>query len=422
MPSAPFSNDALARFPAGYTLSRIEFGEDRQSRVDRKVIGEPSLYERYDRSEAIAIFGPEDESRSLCDGQWVSFPDAAIGFIEVGGPPRSSHFTSGGEFCWVADKPYSVSEDQHFEFVPQEFVGLHADRPIRLFVRRDDSERYRYVGELGPACRFTMSGKDNCGEAYFCIIPALPSEVWIELGGLRPGDLDHAAIDAALDRLRCQIDVEERLRVLRRLVAFWHGPIGPGDGLGEKELAGLAIPDPLRWWYRWAGNRRNVISGQNELLAPEKLLARDDRLVFYGENQWCYEWATLFEGDDPPVFGRVRASDPWEPEGMLLSEHLILACLFEAILCHSSYGASASWLQQSVLDEIIEHVPPIAINPRRWGGSARFYAKGGAFMCTMPNVEIDGELGYSVWIGAKTEHSLRFLKPLIDEAWEHVAV
>ncbi len=91
-------------------------------------------------------------------------------------------------------------------------------------------------------------------------------------------------------------------------------------------------------------------------------------------------------------------------------------------MCHSPYGASASWLDHSVLDKIIEHVPPISINPWRWGGSAQFYAKGGAFMFTMPNGEINGEQGYSVWIGAKTEHPLQFLKPFIDKGWEYVAV
>ena len=43
-------------------------------------------------------------------------------------------------------------------------------------------------------------------------------------------------------------------------------------------------------------------------------------------------------------------------------------------------------------------------------------------MYTMPNCEIKGKQGYSVWIGAKTEHPLRFLKPFIDKGWEYVAV
>ena len=385
-------------------------------------MGEPRLYERYERSEAIALFGSEAEPRSLCDGQWVIFPHVVIGFSEIGEPPKKSHFASGGEFCWVADKPYQVSDDQHIKFVPPEVVSLHADRLIQLFVQPNDSDRYRYVGELGPACRFSMCNKDNCGEAYFSLSPPLPSEIWAEIGGYRPGDLDHKSIDAALDRLRHPINVEERLLVLQQLVAYWHGPIRPEDGFSETELEGLSMPYPLRWWYRWAGRRSDIMSGQNLLLAPDQLTMKDGLLEFYVENQYCYQWGTHFEGEDPPVFGRSGITNPWQPEGMILSEHLILACLFEAIMCHSPYGASASWLEQSVIDKISEHIPAISINPWKWGGSARFYAKAGAFMYTMPNGEFKGKQGYSVWIGAKTEHPLKFLKPYIDKNWECVAV
>ncbi len=386
------------------------------------MIAEPRLYEHYDRSEAIALFGAEEETRSLCDGQWVIFPNVVIGFAEIGEPPKEPHFTSGGEFCWVTDKPYQVSDDQHIKFVPPEVVSRHADRPIQLFVRPHDSQRYRYVGALGPACKFTTSGTGNCGEAYFSLSPALPSEIWIGFGGLHPGDLDHAAIDAALDRLRHPINVEERLWVLQQLVAYWHEPIGPEDGFSEQVLERLSMPHPLRCWYRWAGRRSDIMSGQNFLLAPDQLRIKDGLLEFYAENQYCYQWGTHIGGDDPPVFGRSETTNPWEPEGIDLSEHLVLACLLEATMCHSPYGASVSWLEQSVLDKIIEHIPPISINPWKWGGSARFYAKGGAFMYTMPNGEFKGKQGYSIWIGSKTEQPLQFLKPYIDKGWEYVAV
>ncbi|SRR5579883_1603182 len=381
------------------------------------------LYERYDRQEAVALFGTGTEARSRCDGQWVILPEAVLGFADLGEPPKASHFTCGGEFCWVARKRYRVGHDQHSRFVPPQLTSRHADRPIHLLVRPSDSGRHLYVGELSPACRFKIrSDKGNHGEAYFSLSPALPSDVWGEIGGYQPGDLDHASIDSALERLRQPLDVEERLWVLRRLVAYWHGPIRPEDGFREDDLEKLKIPYPLRWWYRWAGRRREVMSGQNHLLDPDRLMAKDDRLVFYGENQWCYEWATLFEGDDPPVYGREDDGDPWEPEGILLSEHLILACLFEATTCHSRYGAAASWLEESILNRIIDHIPPVPINPWRWTGATRFYAGGGAFMYTMTNGQMDGKQGYSVWIGAKTEHPLQFLKPFIDDRWEYVAI
>src|SRR5271168_3452608 len=150
-------------------------------------MGEPKLYERYDHQEAIARFGSEAEARSLCDGQWVIFPNVVLCFAVVGEPPRKSHFRNAGQFCWVADKPYRVSDDQHYKFVPREVIGGQAGgRMIYLFVRPEGSERYLYVGKLGPAHCYGFSGHGSLGEAYFDLRPVLPSEVWIELGGLRP--------------------------------------------------------------------------------------------------------------------------------------------------------------------------------------------------------------------------------------------
>jgi hypothetical protein len=134
-----------------------------------------------------------------------------------------------------------------------------------------------------------------------------------------------------------------------------------------------------------------------------------------------YEWTTRVEGDDPPVFGKYSHEESWRPEGITLSEHLILACLFEAVGFHSKYGAAAAWLEQRVLGEIVRAVPPIAVGEWRWL-DARFYARNGAFMHACPNGEdAKGVSGFSVCIGAKTEHPLQFLKPYLDESWEYVA-
>ena len=258
---------------------------------------EPKLYERYDRSEAVALFGEEAEGRNLCDGQWLIFPGVVIGFAELGDPPLKSHFTGATRFCWVADKPFRVNDDKHFGFVPPDVLRRRREppEPIHLFVREGGSGPYTYVGGVGPSSMQKVGG-GNHGEAHFDLSPALPSEVWAGLGGLRPGDLDHAAVDAALARLRRPANVEVRLEVLRRVVAYWHGPIRPEDGFDEAGLEGVVVPYPLRWWYKWAGRRPEVMSGQNHLLAPDRLGAEDGLLVFYAENQWCYQWGTAPEG------------------------------------------------------------------------------------------------------------------------------
>jgi hypothetical protein len=257
--------------------------------------------------------------------------------------------------------------------------------------------------------------------ACFRLTPTLPSSILVQLGGLQLGSLDFAAVDQALARLRGPTTVQDRLGVLQELVQFWHGPIGPGDGMDDGQLAGIPMPQPLRWWYRWAGKRHEILSGQNILREPQDIDIRDGLLRFYVENQFVYQWATPLNGDDPPVFGRFDDGDPWNAENLRLSEHLILACLFEAVFCHAKYSASTTCLEERKLAEISKTIPPVAIGPWGWFDTSVFAARG-AFMVAAVNDVVDGQWHYSVSIGAKTEHPLQFLRPLLDERWEIVAI
>jgi hypothetical protein len=237
---------------------------------------------------------------------------------EVGLPPMKSHFTCSSCFCWVADKSYRVNKEGDPKFLPSEVAGRKdASRSIWLFVRPQQSQSYCYVGRLGRPHMMKLSGGENHGEGHFNLTPALPSAVWSGLGGFEPGDLDHAVVDKALSRLGRTNRVDDRLDAVQQVVRYWHGAICDQDGLPEGELQNLQLPRPLSWWYRWAGRRKKILSGQNYLLSPEQLKLTDDGLlVFYGENQWCYEWATLPEGEDPPIWGREGDPQPWAPEGI----------------------------------------------------------------------------------------------------------
>jgi len=390
----------------------------------------PELYKWYPLEQAVAFFGTRSEAKDLCNGQWLIFPKTEICLSTVGAARKMSHFETGSYFNWVADQPYHVGSNRYAQFVPPEVVGPEAkkQRSIRLFVRPAERRDYLYLGELEPSYVQTAPGRDNHGEARFELRPALPSEIWRELDGGDFGNLDFTGVDRAFDRLHGPATIDDRLNALRALVEYWHGPIKPEDGLSDAELNGLALPRPLEWWYRHAGKRSEIMSGQNIMFLP-----RDDRhkywqlsldggfLHFHSENQGCHFWATLPEGDDPPVFSRSYSTAPWEQEDMSLSEHLVLTCLFEAVICHAKYGASTAWLDQDEVDEIVKIIPPIAIAPWRWMG-ARFFAGRGAFMVTASNGVSGGRPGCSVWLGAKTEHPLQFLKPLVDDRWEYVAV
>jgi hypothetical protein len=93
------------------------------------------------------------------------------------------------------------------------------------------------------------------------------------------------------------------------------------------------------------------------------------------------------------------------------------------VLCHCKYGAAAAWLEEERFAEIVRTIPPLALGGWRWPKeSSRFYGARGAFMYAGGNRSPEGKMGYSAWISAKTEHPLQFLKPLLDDSWEYVAI
>lgn len=391
---------------------------------------DPKLYAWYSAEEAIAFFGSPDQAEQLCNGQWVIFPTTAICLTTIGEKWTSSHFDKASSFYWIADQPYRVSNLPGAKFVPAQVLpSSEKKHQIRLFVRPPGAEKFLYAGELGPSHVFVESITADRGAAHFYLTPTLPSKVLAELGGLRLGEMGVAGLDEALDRLKQPTTVRDRLDILRQVVSFWHGPVKPEDGMsGVEQVGGVPLPLPLQFWYGWAGKRTEVMCGQNILFMPRDyryrsriLRVEDGRLHFHVENQGAYEWTTLPEGKDPPVFGRYEMKGEWRCEKVRLTEHLILTCLFEAIVCHAKYGAFAAWLDEDRLNAIVQNIPPLAIAPWHWLGT-RFFARRGAFMCVAENGEEEGKKWYSVSVGAKTEHPLQFLRPLLDKSWALVSI
>jgi hypothetical protein len=159
------------------------------------------------------------------------------------------------------------------------------------------------------------------------------------------------------------------------------------------------------------------------LMEPQELEVDDGLLRFNLEDQEDpYQWGTLPDGDDPPVFGRFDGSEPWEAANARLSEHLILTCLHAAVP-YSAYHASAAPLEERELAEIIKVIPPLALGP--WGRSdmdMRFFAARGAFMVAYEHGQPEGGQHYGVWIGAKTSEPLQFLRPYLDKRWYRVRI
>jgi len=262
-------------------------------------VTEPQLYQSYAKEKIVSFFGSLDEAQSFRNSQWLIFPKTALCLAYVGKWPERSFFDNGSHFYWVADQSY---------FVPAQLVGPKGnERAIHLFASPSESQDFLYVGELEPSYMSVAPGNGNHGMAMFALRPALPSALWVRFGGLPLGDLDFAAVSGAgFGSLQHPTTVDDRLGVLQQLVEFWHALIKSEDGMSA-EQASVPLPMPLRWWYRWAGKRTEIMSGQNFLYRPVdkywQLTVEANHLHFYCENQGCYFWSTLMHGDDPPIFG-----------------------------------------------------------------------------------------------------------------------
>jgi hypothetical protein len=90
---------------------------------------------------------------------------------------------------------------------------------------------------------------------------------------------------------------------------------------------------------------------------------------------------------------------------------LDLVCLFEAVICHAKYGASAP-LDEEKLSEITNNSAGSHCSLAM--GGEQIFAGQGAFLWATEHRH--------VWIGAKTEDPLRFLRPYVGNDWNYVAI
>lgn len=231
-------------------------------------------------------------------------------------------------------------------------------------------------------------------------------------------------LDHHLATLATPLTMQERLTALEAAVTYWHGEPLMGDAIMFDDLMRHRLPLALRWAYEHGAGRRGVFSGQNELLLPDRLQADDHgRVPFYAENQWVYVWATEFNAENPPVWGRFNDENTrWELEDACLTTFLTKVVLVEGIFS-AAFGASAAWVPQKTLDQISMVVPPLPGDGWRWPAyPTRLHASSGAFVVASPNGVVKRQQGYSVFLGAKTAEPLSFLRNIVDHRWEHVQI
>jgi uncharacterized protein (TIGR02996 family) len=76
-----------------------------------------------------------------------------------------------------------------------------------------------------------------------------------------------------------------RWRLAEEFIDIWHGGLKRGDGYSDEELdqaerqLTAKLPMALREWYQFAGKRGDIWSSHGELIPPDRLLLRSDRIV-----------------------------------------------------------------------------------------------------------------------------------------------
>lgn len=104
----------------------------------------------------------------------------------------------------------------------------------------------------------------------------------------------------------------------------WLTPVRDGDGCTAEEMAtieqrlGLRLPASLAAFYRLLGQRRDLTSNQDKLIALNSLTVANGVLVYRIENQGCATWgvraADLRLADPPTVFREgYKDGSPWRP-------------------------------------------------------------------------------------------------------------
>lgn len=183
----------------------------------------------------------------------------------------------------------------------------------------------------------------------------------------------------------------------------------------------------MKRWFDVVDCWSQPITQQNRVLRPDALWDDGAKRVFYVENQGVWLAAIgQSNASDPAVLVRENVeSARWERTGFRLSEFLLRAAAFEAVM-GSTHGACASWVTPEQLADILaptQEVPHAAWPTSTWGH--RFYVGAGLLAYAGPNPG-PGETAQTavmrdVWVAARAVVSLDYLRRLRGIEWDYLA-
>lgn len=218
--------------------------------------------------------------------------------------------------------------------------------------------------------------------------------------------------------------MEELLNItgesLSRFLTRWYGDSDLPISADSEEAK---MPCPLRLWHEVASQWSTPVATFNHPISPSELEIEDQKLVFWVENQGCWTWSTNIDGDDPIVFDRQPGSDPepWTPTGETLSEFLLHATVFEAII-GAPNQIHAENVTEEILSQIISGFRPLPLPHWRWPSADVSILVGTSLLAqvsdSLISVPNDTTRRFDVSVAAPAPELLTPLANIVDVPWK----
>ncbi|MFY1698295.1 hypothetical protein [Solwaraspora sp. WMMA2101] len=205
----------------------------------------------------------------------------------------------------------------------------------------------------------------------------------------------------------------DRVAALRDFVAGWYAdvPAHP-TATGDADRGDVAVPPPLRQFYRAAAGRAVVYGVQNAIRPVDRLVPDADGWVgFADENQGAFTLRYRPGPVDPPVRcddGRTAVDEAEPLSGVLL----------QFVLSEAAVGAPVGgfgWLGPTALHRLTSALRTVPLAPAGWRGGPVSLHAGPGLVVAVAAADSDGD--HHVFVGARHRPALDRLRPL-DLPWE----
>ena len=139
-----------------------------------------TLYETYNRDDALAHFNPDAPRLQLCDGDFIALPGNVLAMFTCGGKPGATVSTPS-EVIWRPIRlNYSPGDQYPFLPIAARDVSGTINRRHHLFLREHPESSFIYFGlaHLG-----VYGGSDVDPTGRFSLDEKLTRPFWLQFGG-----------------------------------------------------------------------------------------------------------------------------------------------------------------------------------------------------------------------------------------------